>query len=69
MVEVDSADLVRIILQYLRENGLKKSFEALSNETGVLLDALDDKSSLILSISGGEWERVFHVLNDLLVPQ
>ncbi len=41
VVEIESVDVVRLVLQFLRENGLAASFETLAAESGVALNTVD----------------------------
>ena len=37
-LHVDATDVVKVVLQFLRENGLQKAFAAMEEETGVCVD-------------------------------
>lgn len=58
MVQVDSANVIRLILQFLQENNLNASLETLIKETGVHLNAVNDSYSLKVMILEGKWEEL-----------
>ena len=44
-VEIDNADVIRLVLQYLREAGLTSAAAELEREADVRLNALTNKAS------------------------
>jgi hypothetical protein len=40
-LEIESADVVRLVLQFLKENNLVGTFDSLVTETGVTLNTVD----------------------------
>lgn len=56
--EVESGDVIRVVLQFLRENSLMATFEALRQETGVQLNTVEDPSQLSGAIKSGQWDLV-----------
>lgn len=60
--EIESRDVVRLILQFLKENSLQISFESLQNETGVSLNTVDNLTNLRLQIINGKWDIVLQQL-------
>lgn len=55
---MDSADIIRLILQFLKLNGLVSSFDALKTETGVNLNVVHDKTAILHNISQAKWDLV-----------
>jgi hypothetical protein len=68
-LEIDSADVIRIMLQFMKENNLKDSLKALSAETGVSLNTVDSVDSFVADICQGKWESVLAQVNHLKVPK
>ena len=56
-VEIDNADVVRLVLQYLREAGLASAAAELEREADVRLNALTNKASLVEDVRKGRWEK------------
>lgn len=40
-LEIESSDVVRIVLQFLKENNLTESMQVLQKESGVTLNTVD----------------------------
>jgi LisH-like dimerisation domain len=54
-MEIDSSDIIRLIQQFLRENNLRSSLKALTKETGIHLDLIEQDLDLKASILEGKW--------------
>lgn len=67
-VEVDSGDVVRLLLQYLKENNLLSSYAALQAETGVALNTVDNMDSFVADIKHGHWDVVLTIVSQLKLP-
>lgn len=57
-VEVDRRDVVRAVLQFLRESGLARAADALEEESGVALNTLEDPARVADAARGGRWDEV-----------
>lgn len=57
-LEVASGDVVRLILQFLRENRLFGAMRALQEETQVSLNAVDSVDAFVADVSHGRWDAV-----------
>ena len=68
-VEIDNADVVRLVLQYLREAGLTGAAAELEREADVRLNALTNKASLVEDVRKGRWEKALPRLNGLDLPR
>lgn len=67
-MEVAAADVVRCVLQFLRESGLQSSYEALAAESQVALNSVDNVQSFTNDIASGRWESVLPVVAHMRLP-
>lgn len=64
MVEIEASDVVKLILQFLKENNLTASLHALSSETNIHLDVMDNPTTLYNNIITGNWSLVLETMTD-----
>lgn len=67
--EVAADDMVRVVLQFLREQGLTTSARALQRESGVGLTGVESPGDLGAWVRSGKWEGVLSTLSWLEVPR
>ncbi|RKP18848.1 WD40 repeat-like protein, partial [Rozella allomycis CSF55] len=60
--------VVRLILQFLKENNLSNSFSVLQEESQVSLNTVDDPEMFKSNIIEGNWDKVFEELNSVQMP-
>ncbi|KAK8795530.1 hypothetical protein WA158_000187 [Blastocystis sp. Blastoise] len=65
---MESSDIVRIILQYFKENNLSESYKVLSEETGVTTNTVANKDTLLNAILNGKWDLVLEEVSFLTLP-
>ena len=65
-VEIDGADVVRLILQFLKENDLHRSFHVLHTETDVALNSVDSLDAFTADVLAGRWPSVIKQVRQLL---
>lgn len=69
MVQIDSHDIICLILQFLQRNGLTGSYDALCQESGATLNVLPDKRTCITSIMEYKWDSVLEQLKDVMIQK
>jgi WD40 repeat-containing protein SMU1 len=68
-LEIDSADVIRIMLQFMKENNLRESMRALSSESGVSLNTIESVDSFLSDIYQGKWDSVLAQVNNLKISR
>ena len=58
MTEIEAKDVVKIVLQFLKESELTSTFESLQKESGVTLNTVDDADEFLGRIKEGKWDQV-----------
>lgn len=66
--EIDSQDVLRLILQFLKENNLAESMKLLQNESGVTLNTVDSIETFTADIRHGRWDSVLAQTANLKLP-
>ncbi|KYQ92071.1 WD40 repeat-containing protein [Tieghemostelium lacteum] len=64
-LEIQSQDIIKIILQYLKENSLFQSFNTLQDETGLSLNTVTQYQLLLDNVKSGKWDIVLSQLTGL----
>ena len=67
-VEIEATDVVRVVLQFLKENSLTRSLQVLQEESGVALNAVDSVDALVADVQQGRWEAVMGAVATLKLP-
>jgi WD40 repeat-containing protein SMU1 len=67
-LEVDGEDVIRIVMQFLRENKLVGTLRELQRESSVSLDAVESVDALLSDVRHGRWEAVVPQLSCVALP-
>lgn len=68
IVEIDAADTVRLVMQFLREAGLSKSLRVLQEEANLSLNMVDDLPTFTADLLAGRWDAVLPQVASLALP-
>jgi hypothetical protein len=67
-LEIESNDVVRLMLQFLKEHNLTESMKTLQKESGVTLNTVDNVDSFANDIRNGKWDSVLSQTAALKLP-
>lgn len=68
-LEIEATDVIKIVLQFCKENGLNESFNAIQNECQVSLNTIDSLENFVSDINGGRWDVVIPQVAQLKLPR
>eukprot|EP01031_Cornospumella_fuschlensis_P011865 gene11865-14505_t len=67
-INIESQDVIRLMLQFLKENGLTESMQCLQKESGVAMNIVEDVQTFISNIRYGRWDAVLTQVANLTLP-
>lgn len=68
-MEIEATDVVRLVLQFLKEHSLTSSLRALQEESQVALNTVDNLEGFLGDVQHGRWDAVMSVVATLKLPQ
>ena len=68
ILEIDAADTVRLVMQFLREAGLSRSLRVLQEEANISLNMVDDLPAFTADLLAGRWDAVLPQIASLALP-
>ncbi|KAL4435070.1 hypothetical protein ABPG77_003895 [Micractinium sp. CCAP 211/92] len=68
-LEIEATDVIKIILQFCKENSLLESFNAIQNECQVSLNTVDSIETFVSDINNGRWDLVLPQVAALKLPR
>lgn len=66
---IQGQDVVRLVMQFCKENGLSKTFNSLREETDVKTNFVRNVESLQKAFRAGNWDEVLLEVNDMILPR
>ncbi|KAJ3219297.1 Serine/threonine-protein kinase smu1 [Dinochytrium kinnereticum] len=67
-MEIESSDVIRLVLQFLKENNLQRSFETLQEESAIHLNAVDSIDAFLANVHAGKWDLVLKAISHVKIP-
>lgn len=68
-LEIDSRDVIRLMLQFMKENNMTNSMRELQIESDVTLNTVDNLESFTSDIQKGHWDSVLSQVSSLKLPR
>jgi WD40 repeat-containing protein SMU1 len=67
-LEIESQDVIRLVLQFLKETNLMDSMKILQKESGITLNTVDNIENFVSDIRNGRWDSVLSQVSHLQLP-
>ncbi|KAK1325729.1 hypothetical protein QJS10_CPA01g02543 [Acorus calamus] len=68
-LEIEARDVIKIVLQFCKENSLHQTFQTLQNECQVSLNTVDSLETFIADINSGRWDAILPQVAQLKLPR
>ncbi|GAQ85941.1 hypothetical protein KFL_002620080 [Klebsormidium nitens] len=68
-LEIEARDVIKIVLQFCKENSLTQTFQTLQQECQVSLNTVDSTETFVGDIEAGRWDAVLPQVAQLKLPK
>lgn len=68
-LEIEARDVIKIVLQFCKENSLTQTFQTLQQECQVSLNTVDSTETFAGDIEAGRWDAVLPQVAQLKLPK
>jgi len=67
--EVEASDVIKLILQFCKENNLHRTLHTLQSESQVAMNSVDSMENFLSDVTQGRWDSVLPQAAGLQLPQ
>ncbi|XP_077234734.1 suppressor of mec-8 and unc-52 protein homolog 1-like isoform X1 [Tasmannia lanceolata] len=68
-LEIEARDVIKIVLQFCKENSLHQTFQILQSECQVSLNTVDSLETFVADINSGRWDAILPQVAQLKLPR
>lgn len=66
---IHGQDVIRLVLQFCKENGLAKTYNSLKEETDIRDNFLKQNDEFVAAFRAGRWDQVLLEIEDMTLPR